>query len=53
MGLPGFWDDQAVAAKVSQEHARVTRKLDTYVRLRREYDEATELYEMDESLAAE
>ena len=27
MGAPGFWDDQENAAKVSAEHARVTRKL--------------------------
>ena len=34
MGAPGFWDDQAEAARISQEHARVTRKLATCERLR-------------------
>ena len=53
MGAPGFWDDQAGAARISQEQARATRKLATYERLRREYDDATELFGMDESLEEE
>jgi peptide chain release factor 2 len=53
MGQPGFWDDQAGAARISTEHARVTRKLDRYERLRREYDDARELYELDHDLAGE
>jgi peptide chain release factor 2 len=53
MGAPGFWDDQQGAAGISQEHARVTRKLETYERLRRELDDARELYEMDTSLEDE
>ena len=40
MGAPGFWDDQATAARVSQEHARVTRRLDGYHRLERELADA-------------
>ena len=53
MGAPGFWDDQAGAAQISQEHARVTRKLETYGRLRREYDDAAELFAMDADLERE
>ncbi len=53
MGAPGFWDDQAEAARISQEHARVTRKLETYDRLRREYDDAAELFAMDADLERE
>ena len=53
MGAPGFWDDQAEAASVSTEHARVARKLDRYEMLRREVDEATELLELDPSLEDE
>ena len=30
MQAPGFWDDQARAAKVSSEHARLQRRLDTF-----------------------
>ena len=53
MGAPGFWDDQASAARISTEHARVTRKLDRYETLRREVDDARELLELDPSLEAE
>src|SRR5687767_2874338 len=42
MGAPGFWDDQAGAARISTEHARLTRRLERYERLQREYDDATE-----------
>ena len=50
MGAPGFWDDQAVAARVSTEHSRVTRKLERYERLQREFDDAKELYALDPGL---
>jgi peptide chain release factor 2 len=53
MGAPGFWDDQAEAARVSTEHARVTRKLDSYQALRKEVDDATELLELEPELEAE
>ena len=53
MGAPGFWDDQAEAARVSTEHARVTRKLESYDALRKEVDDAAELLELDSSLEAE
>jgi peptide chain release factor 2 len=50
MGEPGFWDDQARAAQISTEHARVQRRLERYDRLRREVEDAAELYELDQSL---
>ena len=53
MGAPGFWDDQVEAARVSTEHARVTRKLESYDALRKEVDDAAELLELDSSLEAE
>ncbi len=48
MGAPGFWDDQAEAARVSTEHARLTRRLERYERLRREYEDSRELLELGE-----
>jgi peptide chain release factor 2 len=48
MGAPGFWDDQAGAARISTEHSRVTRKLERYERLQREYDDVTELLALGE-----
>ena len=53
MGAPGFWDDQAGAARISTEHSRVTRKLERYERLKREYEDARELYQLEPELAAE
>jgi peptide chain release factor 2 len=53
MGAPGFWDDQAGAARVSTEHSRVTRKLERYERLQREYSDAVELISLDDSLEDE
>jgi peptide chain release factor 2 len=53
MGAPGFWDDQVQAARISQEHARTTRRLDRYERLEREVEDARELYELDPSLEGE
>jgi peptide chain release factor 2 len=53
MGEPGFWNDQQAAAQISSEHARVQRRIDRYERLRREYDDATELLAMDGDMAAE
>ena len=47
MNAPGFWDDQATAAKVSADHARVSRRLEGYRRLQQEYDDARELAAMD------
>jgi peptide chain release factor 2 len=53
MGAPGFWDDQQGAAAISTEHARVTKRLDRYKRLRREYEDAQELLAMDGDMASE
>jgi peptide chain release factor 2 len=49
MGAPGFWDDQARAAKVSSEHARLSRRLDRYDALSGEAKDLGELV----TLAAE
>jgi peptide chain release factor 2 len=53
LGQPGFWDDQQHAAAVSAEHARLTKRIERYDRLNREYEDAKELLAMDESLAGE
>jgi peptide chain release factor 2 len=53
LGRPGFWDDPQHAASVSAEHARLTRRLERYERLQRDYDDATELLEMDPEMAGE
>ncbi len=53
MGVPGFWDDQAGAARISTEHSRVTRKLERYQRLVREFDDARELYALEPELEDE
>jgi peptide chain release factor 2 len=47
MGEPGFWDDQERAARISTDHARVSRRLESYDRLTRDYEDARELYAMD------
>jgi peptide chain release factor 2 len=51
MGAPGFWDDQTGAARISTEHSRVTRKLERYERLQREYDDVSELIALGEDEA--
>ena len=43
MGEPGFWDDQARAARISAEQARLTRRLERYERLSGEADDLREL----------
>ncbi len=56
MGAGGFWDDQATAAKVSAEHARVQRRLDEFRTLESDIGDLEELEEMasdDDSIAAE
>jgi len=53
LGEPGFWDEQERAAQISTEHSRVTRRLERYERLAREYDDAKELLALDGSLEAE
>jgi peptide chain release factor 2 len=53
MGAPGFWDDQQHAAQVSSEHARTTRRVERYDRLQHEFEDATQLLELDGDLADE
>jgi peptide chain release factor 2 len=53
MNEPGFWDDQARAAQISTDHSRVSRRLDRYDRLLRDYEDATELLAMDGGLEDE
>jgi len=53
MGEPGFWDDQDRAAQISTEHSRVTRKLERYEQLVRDYQDARELFSMDGGMEAE
>ena len=53
MGETSFWNDQERAAKISTEHARVTRKLERYEQLTHEYEDARELYSMDGGMEAE
>jgi peptide chain release factor 2 len=56
MQAPGFWDDQQTAAKVSAEHARATRRLETWRGLVsdvEDLDALAELAEEDPSVAGE
>ena len=53
LSAPGFWDDQARAAAVSAEHARITKRLERFERLSQEYEDAAELLSMDGEMADE
>jgi peptide chain release factor 2 len=56
MGAPGFWDDSDRAAAVSGEHARASRRLETFAALQSDVDDLDALAEMaieDESLQSE
>jgi peptide chain release factor 2 len=53
MGEPGFWDDQETAARITTEHARVSRRLDRYEQLTRDYDDARELHALDGGMETE
>jgi peptide chain release factor 2 len=56
MGAPGFWDDAEGAAKLGAEHARATRRLESFRSLERDVDDLeglVELAEEDPSVAAE
>jgi peptide chain release factor 2 len=53
MGAPGFWDDQQRAASVSAEQSRLTKRLDRYERLTREYEDARDLLELDSEMEDE
>jgi peptide chain release factor 2 len=47
MSAPGFWDDQARAAKVSSDHARASRRLEGFRKLTQDYEDARELASLD------
>src|SRR5271157_3378109 len=56
MGAEGFWDDAEKAAAVSAEHARASRRLETFTALERDVEDLDGLAEMateEESLQAE
>jgi peptide chain release factor 2 len=54
MGEPGFWDDQARATKVSSEHSRVGKRLETFRSLESDIADYEELSAMeDESMKEE
>ncbi len=48
MGEASFWDNQERAAKVSAEHARSSRKLETFRALERDVEDLDSLAEMSE-----
>ena len=56
MQRPGFWDDQAAAARTSAAHASAQRRLETFRKLESDaadLDELVELAAEDEQMAAE
>jgi peptide chain release factor 2 len=56
MGAADFWDNQELAAKVSAEHSRTSRRLGTFRTLERDVDDLeglAELAEEDPDIAAE
>jgi peptide chain release factor 2 len=56
MGEPGFWDDAEVAAKAGAEHARLTRRLETFHGVAADVEDLealVELAEEDADLARE
>jgi peptide chain release factor 2 len=56
MQRPGFWDDQAAAARTSAEHASAERRLQTFRRLESDVadlDELVEMAEEDDEMASE
>ena len=53
MAEEGFWDDQQSAAAASTEQARLSRRLERYERLSRDYQDAVELLALDGDLGEE
>jgi peptide chain release factor 2 len=47
LNSPGFWNDQQNASRISSEHARVSRTLEGYRKLLRDYDDAREFTKLD------
>jgi peptide chain release factor 2 len=48
MQAPGFWDDAQAAAKVSAEHAKASKRLQTFAGLQSDVDDLDGLVEMAE-----
>ncbi|HTA96760.1 MAG TPA: peptide chain release factor 2 [Solirubrobacteraceae bacterium] len=48
MQAPGFWDDAEAAAKVSAEHAKASKRLQTFAELQSDVDDLDGLVEMAE-----
>ncbi len=48
MQAPGFWDDAEAAAKVSAEHAKASKRLQTFTALQSDVDDLDGLVEMAE-----
>ncbi len=48
MGAPGFWDDPDAAGKVGAEHARASKRLETYDSLVRDTEDLDRLAELAE-----
>jgi len=46
MGAPGFWDDQAAAARISSEHAAANGRLSQYRELAEEIDGLAEMADL-------
>ena len=56
MGAPGFWDEPEAAGRVGAEHARLSRRLETFEKLQadaEDLDGLVELADEDPDLAAE
>jgi peptide chain release factor 2 len=56
MGAPGFWDDAERAAMISAEHAKASRRLETFMALQADVDDLDGLVELaaeEESLQSE
>ena len=53
MAAPGFWDDAQAAAKLSSEHARLSKRVERYESLHAELNDVRELLELasDDDLA--
>jgi len=56
MGAPGFWDDAERAAAISAEHAKASRRLETFTALQADVDDLDGLVELaaeEESMQSE
>jgi peptide chain release factor 2 len=53
LNKPGFWNDPQRAAQVSEEHSRLSKRLERYRSLVRDFEDAAELFAMDGDMADE